>query len=104
MSSQSIQGLLTPYDSTVVLVDYQPQFAFTINSADEQTVIRNAISSRPAYASNWAPVPADGFLRTIRSDMQHGLAGSLKRFFKKQFPPFTLPLRGKEGWKRRHEQ
>jgi nicotinamidase-related amidase len=44
MSSQSNQGLLTPYNCTVVLIDYQPQFAFTLDPVEAQTVISNGIS------------------------------------------------------------
>jgi nicotinamidase-related amidase len=64
-------------------------------------LLRNSI---PAYASNQSPVTAEGLLGATGLDIQHVLAGSVGKFFKKQFSPFTLPLRGMEGWKRRYKQ
>ena len=44
MILQSIRGRLTPTNCAVILMDYQPQFALSINSADADILIHNGIS------------------------------------------------------------
>src|SRR5512135_860787 len=44
MILQPIDTRLTPQNCTVILMDYQPRFALTIDSAHQDTVVRNAIN------------------------------------------------------------
>jgi nicotinamidase-related amidase len=44
MILQSIHGRLTPTNCAIILMDYQPQFALSINSADADILIHNGIS------------------------------------------------------------
>jgi nicotinamidase-related amidase len=43
MEKQTIHSLLTPDNCTVVLIDYQPQMFFGIQSLDRQMLINNAV-------------------------------------------------------------
>ncbi len=44
MSKEFMQDRLTPYNSVVVLIDYQVQFALTIPSKERRGLTRNAVS------------------------------------------------------------
>ena len=44
MILQPIHGQLAPNNCTIILMDYQPQFALTISSPDEDILIHNAIN------------------------------------------------------------
>lgn len=39
---ETIHGLLTPDNCTLVLVDYQPQMLFAVNNIDDQLLVNNA--------------------------------------------------------------
>ncbi len=44
MILQPIDSRLSPENCTVILMDYQPRYALTIGSVDQDTVVRNAIN------------------------------------------------------------
>ena len=44
MILQPIHGRLTPMNCAIILMDYQPQFALAINSADGDILIHNGVS------------------------------------------------------------
>jgi len=44
MILQPIHGQLTPNNTTIILMDYQSQFALTISSTDGNTLIHNAVN------------------------------------------------------------
>ncbi len=44
MILQPIDGRLTPNNCTVILMDYQPRYAFTIGSINKDILVRNAIN------------------------------------------------------------
>lgn len=43
MNDQKIYSLLTPENCAVVLIDYQPQMFFGVQSIDRQTLVNNAV-------------------------------------------------------------
>ncbi len=43
MDQQIVPAQLTPEDSALILVDYQLQFASTVSSLDQHTLVNNAI-------------------------------------------------------------
>jgi nicotinamidase-related amidase len=44
MRPQPTYAPLSPYNCSLVLIDYQPQYAFAINSSDVQSLISNAVN------------------------------------------------------------
>ena len=51
MILQPIHGRLTPDNCTIILMDYQSQFALSINSTDGDILIRNGINIAKDHAS-----------------------------------------------------
>jgi len=43
MKAETIHGLLTPENCTVIFIDHQPQMAFGVTSIDRQTLVNNTV-------------------------------------------------------------
>src|SRR3954452_8196205 len=68
MKPETVHGLLTPENCTVVFIDHQPQMAFGVTSIDRQTLMNNTVGL--AKAAKVFDVPV--ILTTVETEAFSG--------------------------------
>src|SRR5882757_4838115 len=83
MSNNQLQCLLTPGESVVALIDYQPQMFFGVNSHERHMVLNNAVAL--AKAARLFDVPV--ILTTVAAQTFSGdLLSQIQAVFPDQTP------------------